>query len=65
MTKIFLVAFFSLAGLIYIIYGRKNGNLVMAVCGIVLSVIPYFIGNTLALAISGVVLCILPYLVKS
>jgi hypothetical protein len=55
---------FSSIGLGFFMYGKKQGQPVPLVCGLVLMVYPYFVPNVLMLVIVGVVLVALPYFVR-
>jgi hypothetical protein len=56
-----------LAGIVggaYVLYGRKAGKLVPALCGVGLMIYPYFIDNVWLLLIIGAVLCGLPFVIR-
>jgi hypothetical protein len=52
---------FSIIGLGYFSYGRKN-DIYFMLCGIGLVVYPYFISQTGAQLLTGVVLVVLPFI---
>jgi hypothetical protein len=51
----------SLIGSAYVLYGRKQGHTVALLCGLVLTLIPWFLTNPRALAISCALLMGLPF----
>lgn len=48
----------------YFLYGRKRGMVMPLVCGIALSVFPYFVPNTVLLVLIGAALIALPFFVR-
>jgi hypothetical protein len=50
-------------GMAYFIYGRRQSKIVPVVCGVLLSVYPWFTDNLYALCGIGVVLIALPFFV--
>ena len=63
-TQLLLGVLFSSIGLGYFIYGKKQKVTVPLVCGLVLTIFPYFIENTAMLASIGILLSILPYFIR-
>lgn len=55
---------FGSIGLGYIIYGRKQKNLVALLAGLALIAFPYFVSGTLTLIVVGLLLLLLPILIK-
>jgi|GEM_PF-1778860 len=56
LTYIILGTLFSLAGLIYLRYGKKDNNFTMMICGTLLLLTPLFFKNILYLClISGLI----------
>ncbi len=55
---------FSSLGLGFFLYGRKQRAVVPLVCGLVLMVYPYFVGNVSVLVVVGVVLTAVPYFLR-
>ena len=58
------VLFGSLGGG-YCLYGRKQSAPIPFLCGLLLTLVPYFIPNGLALLAIGVLLAALPFLIRS
>ncbi len=48
----------------YFLYGKKRGMIMPLVCGIALSVFPYFVPNTILLVLIGAALIALPFFVR-
>ncbi|MCP9848898.1 hypothetical protein [Cyanobium sp. Morenito 9A2] len=59
-TSLFVGLMVSLIGGAYVLYGRKQGHTAALLCGLLLTLIPWFLTNPLALAISCVLLMGLP-----
>lgn len=55
---------FSAIGAGYIAYGRRQGALVVALCGAALLVYPWFVSNSWWLVGIGVALMAIPYFVR-
>jgi len=55
---------FSVFGLAYFVYGKKQGKSVPLVCGIALMVFPYFVDSDLLLAGIGLTLLAVPLVVR-
>ena len=51
-------------GVGYCIYGKKQRNLVVLLCGLLLVGLPYFIENNLLLLLSAVVVMLAPKFIK-
>jgi hypothetical protein len=58
-TIVRLVA--GLTGSAYIMYGEKKAKLRMELIGIVLCIVPYFIGNTILLAVACLAMIAAPF----
>ena len=48
----------------YLIYGKKQGRIVPAICGVLLMVYPYFTDNIWILLLVGAALCVAPYFIR-
>jgi hypothetical protein len=48
----------------YFLYGKKRGMIMPLVCGIALSVFPYFVPNTILMVLIGAALIALPFFVR-
>lgn len=48
----------------YLLYGRKNGNMLALFCGLLLMVVPALISAPLPLLITGLLLLALPFLFR-
>lgn len=59
-----LALLFGSIGLGYFIYGRKQSQVVVKYCGILLMFYPYFVSNTYLLIATGVVLMFLPKFIR-
>ena len=55
---------FSSIGLGYFIYGKKQQQTMLLICGISLMIYPYFIENTVFLILIGIILCIAPKFIR-
>lgn len=55
---------FGSIGLGYIIYGRRQKNIVPFLAGLALVAFPYFVSGTLALIAIGLVLIFIPFVLK-
>ena len=53
---------FGAVGMGYFIYGRRQQNLPVLICGLGLCVLPYVVSNRWLLVLSGVALIALPFL---
>ncbi len=63
-AQLLLGVLFSSIGLGYFLYGKKQKVTVPLVCGLVLMIFPYFVGNTAMLTTIGIILSLLPYFVR-
>jgi hypothetical protein len=61
---LFLSLVFSLIGLAYFRYGRRQGDTPVVIIGVGLMIYPYFITNTLALIGVGALLMAGPFVYK-
>ena len=48
----------------YFLYGKKRGMVMPLVCGIALSVFPYFVPNTILMVLIGAALIAAPFFVR-
>ncbi|MCU7963475.1 hypothetical protein L5M18_01495 [Shewanella sp. SM20] len=55
---------FSLFGLGFFIYGKRQASSIPLVVGITLMIYPYFVSNLILLVCIGIALIALPYFVK-
>ena len=55
---------FGSIGFGYFLYGKKQHSPAPLVCGIMLMVYPYFVGNLWATIVIGAVLMAIPYFVR-
>jgi hypothetical protein len=55
---------FSAIGAGVFVYGRRRREIVPLVCGVLLSVYPWFVTNTIALVAVGVVLTVAPFAIR-
>ncbi len=62
-TLLFSVLFGSL-GMAYLVYGKKQGEIVPALAGIGLCAFPYFISNVWAMLLVGAALAVVPWLIR-
>ena len=52
---------FSSIGLGFFIYGRRQNNFIVLMCGVLLMIYPYFVTNTYILVLIGLVIIAVPY----
>lgn len=62
-TSLFFSLLFSIIGLAYFSYGRKN-NIYFMITGVVLMVYPYFVNQNWVLIVLGVVFSALPFILE-
>lgn len=53
---------FSIVGLIYFRWGKRESELLPLVCGVLLLAYPYFVSTSWAMAMIGLVLTVIPLL---
>jgi len=53
---------FSVVGLIYFRWGKRDSELLPLVCGVLLLAYPYFVSSAVAMALIGLVLTVIPLL---
>ena len=63
-NNLFLNLLISSVGMGYFIYGRKMVDIPFIVCGLILSVYPYFVGDLTLMIIIGVVILSVPFLLR-
>lgn len=63
-SSLFLGVLFGSIGFGYLMYGRKQRAVVPIGCGLLLLVVPYFIGNAALLLAVGCALAALPFVYK-
>jgi hypothetical protein len=61
-TLLVLNQFLGSIGAGYLVYGRRNNNLLASLCGLLLNVGPLLISNPLPLVLAGIAL---PFLLRS
>ncbi len=64
MTLLLWGLLFSMIGMGFFMYGKKQKALVPLMCGLVLMIYPYFIANAIVMVIIGVALTAVPYFVR-
>ena len=55
---------FGAFGMGYFVYGKRQGRVVPLIAGIVLSVLPFFVSDTLALVLVGLATAAAPILLR-
>jgi len=55
---------FSMVGLGFFMYGKKQKAAVPLLCGLALMIYPYFVSNTYVLVAVGVALMAIPYFIS-
>jgi hypothetical protein len=55
---------FGAFGMGYFVFGKRQGRVVPLVAGIVLSVLPFFVSDTLALVLVGLATAAAPFLLR-
>lgn len=61
MTQLLLGLFFSLIGMGYCMYGRRQRAIAPMVFGVALMVFPYFVSGTLTTLLVGAAIAAVPY----
>lgn len=64
MTLLLLGLFYSLIGMGYCMYGRRQRAIAPMVFGVALMVFPYFVGSIWAMLLVGTGLTVAPYWVR-
>jgi hypothetical protein len=52
-------------GAAYVVYGKKQGNMLALACGLGLGLFPYFVDSFAAIGIIGVLLILLPFALRA
>jgi hypothetical protein len=55
---------FSSIGFGFFLYGKKQNNYIVLLCGVVLMIYPYFVTNSYILVLIGVIIMAVPYFWK-
>jgi hypothetical protein len=55
---------FGSIGLGFVIFGKRQKQVVPFACGVALMIVPYFVSNNLLLVLLGIALVTLPYFVR-
>ncbi len=63
-TTLLVSVLFSSIGAGYVLYGRKQAQVIPLLTGIALCVYPYFLSNGYAIMIVGLLLTALPWLIR-
>ena len=63
-TLLFIGLIFGSIGMGYVVYGRKQGNMMALVAGVGLCVFPYFTNSTWISIAIGLGLMILPFVIR-
>lgn len=61
MAGFFLAFVFSMIGVGYAVYAKKQMKLIVGICGVGLMVYPYFVTDTVAIAVIGAALVLAPF----
>lgn len=61
-AKVFFVILFSILGMAYFLYGKKQQQIVIMLCGGALMAMPYFVSATGWLLLWGVLLALVPFI---
>jgi len=64
LTAFLLTSVFGLLGLAYLVYAKRQGRLIIGLCGVGLMIFPLLVTNTVAMAACGTVLVFLPAVLK-
>jgi hypothetical protein len=62
--NLFLILFFSAAGMGYFIYGKRQKNASALMAGLLLMIYPYFISGTVGIVGVGLLLMAAPFIAK-
>ena len=55
---------FSMIGIGFFMYGKRQKALVPLICGLVLMIYPYFVSSTIVMVVVGVLLMAVPYFIE-
>ena len=64
MYRVMLILLFSVFGLAFFVYGRKQSRAGILLVGILLMIFPYFVSNIWALAAIGTLLMFVPLIIR-
>jgi len=64
MSAIVISFLFSMIGLGYFRYGKKNQSFLFMMSGILLMVFPYIVHDTIYILLTGAAICSVPFLLK-
>lgn len=62
---IFFGMIFSTIGFYYFKYGKKNQSVIHMICGGILMVSPYFIGNIIWICVVSIIIMLIPILINN
>ena len=63
-TIVMLSVLFSAIGAGYVLYGKKQRQVVPLLTGLALCVYPYFLSNGSAIAVVGILLTVVPWFIR-
>jgi hypothetical protein len=63
--RLFLEFLFGLVGAAYLVYGKKQGNMLVLACGLGLGLFPYFVDSFVAIGIIGFLLIVVPFILRA
>ena len=55
---------FSMIGIGFFMYGKRQKALVPLICGLVLMIYPYFVSSAIVMVVVGVLLMAVPYFIE-
>ncbi|GMT42447.1 MAG: hypothetical protein IEMM0002_0858 [bacterium] len=62
-TNLYISFFFSLVGMGYFMYGKKQSNVIILLTGIALMFYPYLVSSVAVMLSVGAILTVLPFVI--
>lgn len=64
MSRLMLIVLFSVLGMAFFVYGKKQVRVMILLVGVLLMIFPYFVSNTWAIAAIGTLLTAVPLIIR-
>lgn len=64
MEKLFISFIMGAFGMGYIVYGKRQSNIISLFSGVALCALPYFLSNIYGLICVGIVMLVLPFWIR-